>query len=112
MTIFKKIADGEVPADIVYQDEHCVAFRDIRPQAPVHILLIPRREIPSLADVQPSDHQLLGHLLVKAAEVARQQGLAEKGYRVVINCGPDAGQEVPHLHLHILGGRKLGWPPG
>lgn len=112
MNIFKKIADGEIPADIVYQDEHCVAFRDIRPQAPVHILLIPRREIPSLAAVQPSDHQVLGHLLVKAAEVARQQGLAEKGYRVVINCGPDAGQEVPHLHLHILGGRKLGWPPG
>ncbi|HRR25361.1 MAG TPA: histidine triad nucleotide-binding protein [Acidobacteriota bacterium] len=112
MNVFKKIADGEIPAEIVYQDDHCVAFRDINPQAPVHILLIPRREIPSLARVEASDHPLLGHLLLKAAEVAKQEGLSETGYRVVINCGPDAGQEVPHLHLHILGGRRLGWPPG
>lgn len=112
MTIFKKIIDGEVPADIVYQDELCVAFRDIDPQAPTHILVVPRREIPSLAEADPDDHRLLGHLLMKAAEVAHAEGLDENGYRVVVNVGPDGGQAVDHLHLHVLGGRRMQWPPG
>lgn len=112
MTIFKKIIDGEVPADIVYQDERCVAFRDIDPQAPTHILVVPKKPIPSLRDADPADHRLLGHLLMKAAEVARSEGLDENGYRVVINVGRDGGQAVDHLHLHVLGGRSMQWPPG
>ncbi len=112
MTIFKKIIDGEVPADIVYQDELCVAFRDIDPQAPTHILVVPRKEIPSLAEADPDDHRLLGHLLMKAAEVARSEGLDDNGYRVVVNVGRDGGQAVDHLHLHVLGGRRMQWPPG
>lgn len=112
MTIFKKIIDGEIPADKVYEDDLCVAFRDIAPQAPVHILVIPKKEIPSLAHAAGEDHALMGHLLIKAAEVARAQGLSENGYRVVINTGPDGGQAVDHLHLHILGGRPMTWPPG
>ena len=111
MTIFKKIIDREIPADIVYEDELCLAFRDINPQAPTHILLIPKKEISSLAEATSDDHPLLGHLLVKAAEVARSQGLEENGYRVVTNVGSDGGQAVYHLHLHILGGRALTWPP-
>jgi histidine triad (HIT) family protein len=110
-TIFKRIIDGELPADIVYQDELCLAFRDITPQAPTHVLVIPKKELPSLADATPEDHALLGHLLLKAGEVARNLGLTG-GYRVVINSGADGGQTVDHLHLHILGGRALGWPPG
>jgi histidine triad (HIT) family protein len=112
MTIFKKIIEGEVPADIVYQDELCVAFRDIDPQAPTHILVVPRREIPSLAKADPDDHRLLGHLLMNAAEVARSEGLDDNGYRVVVNVGRDGGQAVDHLHLHVLGGRRMLWPPG
>lgn len=112
MTIFKKIIDGEVPADIVYQDELCVAFRDVDPQAPTHILVVPRKEIASLAKADPDDHRLLGHLLMKAAEVARSEGLDENGYRVVVNVGRDGGQAVDHLHLHVLGGRRMQWPPG
>lgn len=110
-TVFKKILDGEIPADIVYEDEHCLAFRDINPQAPTHILVIPRIELPSLADATVSHKELLGQLLFVATEVARQQGL-EDGYRVVINSGAHGGQDVPHLHLHVLGGRRLTWPPG
>ena len=110
MTIFKKIIDGEIPADIVYQDDRCVAFRDIDPQAPTHILVVPRKEIPSLVSADPED--LLGHLLLKAAEVARSEGLDENGYRVVVNVGRDGGQAVDHLHLHVLGGRRMLWPPG
>ena len=106
-TIFKRIIDGEIPADIVYQDEQCLAFRDVSPQAPTHILVIPKREISSLADLQESDARLAGHLLLVANRVARDVKLAG-GYRVVINCGSDAGQSVDHLHLHILGGRR--WP--
>ncbi len=112
MTIFKKILDGEIPATIIYQDDLCIAFRDIDPQAPSHVLVIPRKEIPSLADASPDDHRLLGHLLIKAAEVAASEGLAENGYRVVINVGKNGGQAVDHLHLHVLGGRRMKWPPG
>lgn len=110
-TIFKRIIDKEIPATIVYEDDRCLAFRDVNPQAPTHVLVIPKKEIPSLADAADSDSALLGHLLSTARSVATQLGLA-KGYRVVINCGPDGGQSVDHLHLHVLGGRALAWPPG
>jgi len=112
MTVFKKIIDRQIPADIVYEDDLCLAFRDINPQAPTHILVIPKQEIPSLSQASPNDHKLLGHLLLKAAEVARMEGLEFDGYRVVVNNGRDGGQAVDHLHLHVLGGRKLNWPPG
>jgi histidine triad (HIT) family protein len=111
-TLFEKIADREVPADIVYEDDLVLAFRDIKPVAPVHVLIAPKKPIPRLAQAAPSDHQLLGHLLLKAAEVAAKLGLSQGGYRLVINSGPDAGESVPHLHCHILGGRYLSWPPG
>jgi histidine triad (HIT) family protein len=110
-TIFKRIIDGEIPADKVHEDEQCLAFRDIRPQAPVHVLVIPRREIASLADVRDEDAPLIGHLFVVVRKVAEQLGL-ENGYRAVINCGPDGGQEVDHLHIHLLGRRRMSWPPG
>lgn len=110
-TIFKKIIDKEIPADIVFEDEHCLAFRDVRPQAPMHVLVIPRKEIACVADAKSEDEGLLGHLLLVAKEVAVQLGLS-RGYRLVINCGPDGGQSVDHLHVHILGGRPLSWPPG
>jgi histidine triad (HIT) family protein len=110
-TIFERICAKEIPANLVYEDDQVVAFRDINPQAPVHVLLVPRRPIPRLAEATAADGALLAHLLLKAAEVARQLGLA-KGYRVVINSGHDGGESVPHLHCHILGGRALGWPPG
>jgi histidine triad (HIT) family protein len=110
-TIFKRIIDKEIPASIVYEDDKCLAFRDINPQAPVHILVIPRNEIPSLAAAGEADAALLGHLLSVAAKLATQLEL-KGGYRVVINCGPDGGQTVDHLHLHVLGGRQLAWPPG
>lgn len=112
MTVFKKIIDRRIPAKIVYEDDLCLAFRDVNPQAPIHILLVPKQEIPSLAAATPEDHRLLGHLLVKAAEIARSEGLEARGYRVVVNAGPDGGQSVDHLHLHILGGRPMTWPPG
>ena len=111
MTIFRKIIDREIPADVVYEDDLCLAFRDVNPQAPTHVLVIPKREIPSLADAQEGDKSLLGHLLLVARQVARQLNLSD-GYRVVANCGPDGGQSVDHLHFHILGGRTLSWPPG
>ena len=111
-TLFEKIIDREIPSQIVYEDEHVVAFRDIKPQAPVHLLIVPRQPIPCIAKAQPSDHQILGHLLLKAAEVAAKEGLAKDGYRLVINTGRNAGEAVPHLHVHILGGRLMGWPPG
>jgi histidine triad (HIT) family protein len=111
-TLFEKIIARELPASIVYEDDLVVAFRDIRPQAPVHILIIPRKPIPRVAQAKPEDHAVLGHLLLKAAEVAGRLGLAQSGYRLVFNNGPDAGEAVPHLHCHILGGRPLGWPPG
>jgi len=110
--IFCRIASGDLPSDVVYQDEECVAFRDINPQAPVHLLVIPRKHIEGLAETDPEDEALLGRLAAAAAEVAEQEGLSEDGYRVVINWGPDAGMAVPHLHLHVLGGRRMSWPPG
>jgi histidine triad (HIT) family protein len=110
-TLFGKIIRREIPADIVYEDDLALAFRDIHPQAPTHILVIPKKAIPRLADAQPEDQALLGHLLLTVKTVAEQQGLTD-GYRVVINTGKDGGQTVYHLHLHILGGRAMGWPPG
>ena len=110
-TIFQRIIDREIPAEIVYEDDQCLAFRDIHAQAPVHVLVIPRKPIPSLAQAADSDAALLGHLLVTARTIAEQLGL-ENGYRTVINCGPDGGQSVDHLHVHLLGGRTLQWPPG
>lgn len=108
-TLFTKIINGEIPATIVYEDAHCVAFRDIDPKAPVHILIVPRSEIPGVADVPESgDHQ---HLLNAARKIAEQEGLTN-GYRLVINQGADGGQTVDHLHVHLLGGRPLSWPPG
>lgn len=111
MTIFTKIVRREIPADIVFEDDLCLAFRDINPQAPTHILLIPKREIASLDALSDADRDLLGHLLLKVKEIATQAGLAN-GYRIAVNCGPDGGQSVDHLHIHILGGRRLAWPPG
>ena len=109
--IFLKIANKEIPAKIIYEDEHCLAFHDINPQAPVHVLLIPRKVIPTHADVRPEDRELLGHLHLVAAQLAEKLGLQD-GYRLVLNCKERAGQTVPHLHLHLLGGRDLTWPPG
>jgi histidine triad (HIT) family protein len=109
--IFCKIVAGEIPAKKVKEDEHMLAFHDIDPKAPTHILLIPKRHLASLAEAGSGDHALLGHLLVKAAEVAREQGL-DRGYRVVISTGPDGGQTVDHLHVHVMGGRPMHWPPG
>lgn len=110
-TLFQRIADGEIPAELLHQDEHCVAFRDIAPQAPTHVLVVPRRPIPRLGEAASDDQALLGHLLLTAAKVARELGLRD-GFRLVINHGRDGGESVPHLHVHLLGGRALGWPPG
>jgi histidine triad (HIT) family protein len=110
-TIFGKIIDREIPADIVFEDEQCLAFRDINPQAPEHVLLIPKKAIPRLDDLNEDDRPLAGHLLALVPRLAKQLGL-ENGYRVVVNCGPEGGQEVEHLHLHLLGGRQMNWPPG
>ena len=111
-TLFEKIAGREIPAAIVYEDELVLAFRDITPQAPTHVLIVPKKPVPCIARAQPEDHALLGHLLLKAATVARLLGVDQTGYRLVINNGPDGGESVPHLHVHILGGRKMTWPPG
>lgn len=110
-TIFKRIIDGEIPAKIVYQDDRCLAFHDIAPQAPTHVIVIPRREISSLKQVTAEDESLIGHLLLVVNELARTLQL-DGGYRVIVNCGPDAGQSVDHLHFHLLGGRPMSWPPG
>jgi histidine triad (HIT) family protein len=109
--LFCQIIDGSIPSKAVYQDEQCYAFADINPQAPTHVLIVPRVHIASLAEAGPEDKPMLGHLMVVAAEIARQKGLGV-GYRVVANTGSDGGQTVDHLHLHLLGGRALGWPPG
>jgi histidine triad (HIT) family protein len=111
-TLFEKIRDREIPADIVHEDDHCLAFRDISPQAPVHILVVPKKPIPRIAAADNDDASLLGNLLIAAAAVARQQGIADSGFRLVINNGRDGGETVPHLHVHLLGGRPLDWPPG
>ena len=110
-TIFGKIISREIPANIVYEDEQCLAFRDINPQAPKHVLLIPKKEIPRLSDATDEDRALLGHLMVVAGKIARDLGV-ENAFRLVVNNGAEAGQSVFHLHLHIIGGRKLTWPPG
>lgn len=110
-TLFEKIADGEISADMVHEDDRCFAIRDINPQAPVHVLIIPRKPLPRVALAEEGDRDLLGHLLLTAAGLARQLKL-DSGYRVVINNGPDGGESVPHLHVHLLGGRPLTWPPG
>lgn len=111
-TLFEKICDREIPADIVYEDELCVGFRDISPQAPVHLLIVPRKPIPRIAEAEATDEALIGHLFLAAAKVARDQGLAGPGFRLVVNNGADGGEAVPHLHIHILGGRQMNWPPG
>lgn len=110
-TIFKKIIDGEIPADIVYEDEQCLAFNDVSPQSPTHVLVIPRKEIASLADLQDEDEALLGHLWMVIHRLAKKLGL-DDGYRVTVNCGADGGQTVDHLHFHLMGGRSFSWPPG
>ena len=109
--IFQKIIDRQVPARIVYEDDRCLAFHDVNPKAPVHVLIIPRKVIPTHADVKPEDRELLGHLHLVAAQLADKLGIGD-GYRLVLNCKERAGQTVPHLHLHLLGGRDFGWPPG
>ena len=110
-TIFGKIIRKEIPADIIYEDDLALAFKDISPQAPVHILVIPKKPIPTISDAQPEDKDLLGHLLLTARNVAEEAGLGN-GYRLVVNSGVDGGQTVYHLHVHILGGRAMKWPPG
>ena len=112
MTIFEKIAGREIPARIAFEDEEVMAFHDVNPQAPVHVLIVPKRVIQRLAEAKESDQPLLGRLILTAAKVARDLGMSESGYRVVINNGPDAGESVPHLHVHLLGKRSLAWPPG
>lgn len=109
--LFKKIIDKQIPAAILYEDELCLAFRDINPQAPTHVLVIPRQVIPTHADLADADAALLGHLHLVAVKLAKQLGLT-RGYRLVINCDDQGGQTVPHLHMHLLGGRAMGWPPG
>jgi histidine triad (HIT) family protein len=110
-TLFSKIINREIPADIVYEDELCLAFRDVNPQAPLHVLIVPKKPLARLTHAREEDQGLLGHLLLKAGEVARQQGHGDN-FRLVINSGPEAGQSVFHLHIHILAGRAFAWPPG
>jgi histidine triad (HIT) family protein len=111
-TLFQKIVDREIPAKIVYEDDQVLAFHDINPQAPVHVLIVPKKPIPRIGEAAAEEESLLGHLLLKAAQVARDLGLASNGYRLVINNGRDGGESVPHFHCHILGGRPMQWPPG
>lgn len=110
-TLFSKIIDGEIPGDFVHQDDQCVVLRDVNPQAPVHLLVIPRKPIPRVGEANEGDSAILGHLLLVASEVANSEGLSQ-GFRIVVNNGSDGGESVPHLHVHVLGGRQLGWPPG
>jgi histidine triad (HIT) family protein len=111
-TIFKRIIDREIPADVVYEDDRVLAFRDVSPQAPVHVLVIPKQEIKSVDAVTEADAALMGHIWVVIGKIARELGVAQDGYRVVTNCGKLGGQSVDHLHFHLLGGRQLDWPPG
>ena len=111
-TIFSKIIRREIPADIVYEDDRVLAFRDINPQGPTHILVIPKEPIATVNDLTEEHENLTGYLVTTAAKIAAAEGIAEKGYRLVLNCNPDGGQEVYHLHLHLIGGRKMTWPPG
>lgn len=111
-TLFEKIRDREIPATFVYEDDRCMCFKDIGPQAPVHLLVVPKQVIVRINEAAESDEAVLGHLLLVAAKVARQEGFADDGFRLVINNGPDGGEAVPHLHVHVLAGRQLEWPPG
>ncbi len=110
-TIFEKIIAREIPASIVYEDNLCICFKDIAPKAPVHLLLVPKKRIVRIGEASPEDQSTLGHLMLMSQEIALQEGFRENGFRVVINNGPDGGEEVPHLHLHLLAGKRLGWPP-
>ena len=110
-TIFSKIIDRKIPARIEHEDDRCLAFHDVAPQAPTHVLVIPKKPIPSLADLEPADEALVGHLVMVATQLAAKLGLGD-GYRLVVNCGRDGGQSVDHLHVHLLGGRQMHWPPG
>lgn len=112
MTLFQKIIAKEIPAKLAHEDELCIAIHDINPQAPVHVLVIPKKPIPRVAAATAADQALLGHLLLTASTLARKLGISESGYRIVINSGPNGGETVPHLHVHLLGQRPLGWPPG
>jgi len=112
MTIFEKIARREIPARIVHETDEFLAFHDVNPKAPVHVLIVPKRVIPRIADAKEADAELLGKMLIASREIAQQLGVADTGYRLVINNGADAGESVPHLHVHLLGGRPLAWPPG
>ncbi|MDX1680778.1 MAG: histidine triad nucleotide-binding protein [Akkermansiaceae bacterium] len=111
-TLFEKIRDEEIPAEILHRDETCIAFRDIDPKAPVHVLVVPCKPIPRVGEASDEDTPVLGHLLKTAAQIARNLDIAESGYRLVINNGKDGGEAIPHLHVHLLGGRPLEWPPG
>ena len=110
--IFCKIVAGEIPAEILYQDDDVICFRDVAPQAPTHMLVIPKRHIGSIAELEEGDATLAGKILVTATRMAKEQGISESGYRVAMNCGDEGGQTVGHIHMHILGGRQMGWPPG
>jgi histidine triad (HIT) family protein len=112
MTLFERIINREIPAQIVHEDNKCVAIRDTNPQAPIHVLIIPKRPLPRLGEAAESDAALLGHLLLTAASIAKREGIDESGYRVVLNHGRHAGESIPHLHVHLLGGRQMKWPPG
>jgi histidine triad (HIT) family protein len=112
MTVFEKIARREIPADIIHEDGEFVAFHDASPQAPVHVLIVPRRAIPRVGGATDADAALIGRMIVASKEIARKLGVLESGYRLVINNGPDAGESVPHLHIHLLGKRRMNWPPG
>ena len=107
-TLFENIINGEIPADILFQDDHVIAFRDINPQAPVHVLIVTKKVIPSVDDIADEDESLVGHLFTVARDIARQEGLAENGYRLIVNCGDDGGQEIYHLHVHLMGGQPIG----
>lgn len=110
-TLFDKVIRREIPADVVFEDDLCLAFKDINPQAPVHLLIIPKKQIPTINDIEEDDRLVVGHLFLVAKQLAAEMGFAEDGYRVVMNCNESAGQTVFHLHLHLLAGKPLGWPP-
>jgi histidine triad (HIT) family protein len=111
-TLFEKIVAREIPADIVYEDDELLAFRDIQPQAPVHVLIIPKKRIPTLNDLEADHAQLVGKMVLAAAKIAKEEGISEDGYRLNLNCNEQGGQSVYHIHLHLLGGRQMQWPPG
>ena len=111
-SLFTRIINREIPADIVYEDDLCLCFHDINPQAPIHLLIVPKKPIVRIAEAKPEDKETLGHLILTAQLIAKQEGFEQNGFRTVINNGQDGGEEVPHLHLHILAGRKMTWPPG